>query len=176
MNDINPEKKIAGKLFFLMWLVLLALLSYMFNIILDKQINPNKNPLSSQYADGSRELTLNRNRLGHYITSGTINNHEVVFMLDTGATDVSIPESIANQLGLTRGTAMTYITANGNAIVYSTTIDSIAIKDIQLENIRATINPNTDEEIILLGMSFLKHLEFTQRGDTLTLRQFSTSL
>jgi len=24
----------------------------------------------------------------------------------------------------------------------------------------------------LLGMSFLKHIEFTQRGDTLTLRQY----
>ena len=172
-SDNQPEKKIAGKMFFAMWLLLFALLSYMFNIILDKQNNPNKNPSSEIHKDGTRELKLHRNRQGHYVTSGTINNHNVIFMLDTGATDVSVPEHLASKLGLSKGPAMTYITANGDAEVYASRLDSISIKDIKLLNIPATINPNTDESIILLGMSFLKHIEFMQNGDMLTLRQYS---
>jgi len=172
-SDNHPEKKIAGKMFFAMWLLLFALLAYMFNIILDKQNNPNINPSSEISKDGTRELKLQRNRQGHYITNGKINNHNVTFMLDTGATDVSVPEHLAKQLGLNKGPAMTYMTANGDAVVYATRLDSISIKDSKLLNIRATINPNTDESIILLGMSFLKHIEFMQNGDMLTLRQDS---
>ena len=172
-SDNHPEKKFASIMLFAMWLLLFALLSYMFNIILDKQNNPNKNPYSEISENGTREIKLQRNRQGHYISNGQINNHNVIFMLDTGATDVSVPEHLANRLGLSRGPAVKYITANGDAVVYTTRLDSISIKDIKLLNIRATINPNTDESIILLGMSFLKHIEFTQNGEVLTLRQYS---
>ena len=48
--------------------------------------------------------------------------------------------------------------------------------DISLQNVRATINPGYKSNQILLGMSFLKHLEFSQRGDTLTLRQYPDDL
>jgi aspartyl protease family protein len=41
-----------------------------------------------------------------------------------------------------------------------------------LQQVRASINPNMQGNEVLLGMSFLKHLEFTQRGDSLTLRQY----
>jgi len=37
----------------------------------------------------------------------------------------------------------------------------------------ASINPAMGQQEVLLGMSFLKHLEFTQRGNTLTLRQYA---
>ena len=56
--------------------------------------------------------------------------------------------------------------------MFLTRLDSISIGDIEIRDIRATINPNTDDDDILLGMTFLKHLEFTQRGNTLTLRQY----
>jgi aspartyl protease family protein len=93
-------------------------------------------------------------------------------MLDTGASDVAIPEDIAREIGLKRGRAMIYQTANGPATVYATRLNEISLGDIHLKNIRATINPNYQSNDILLGMSFLKHLEFTQRGDQLTLRQY----
>jgi aspartyl protease family protein len=41
-----------------------------------------------------------------------------------------------------------------------------------LHDLPASINPNVNDDIILLGMSFLKHIEFTQRGDTLILKQY----
>jgi aspartyl protease family protein len=39
-----------------------------------------------------------------------------------------------------------------------------------VRNVPASINPGMHDMEILLGMSVLKHVEFTQRGDTLILR------
>lgn len=156
-----------------MWILLMLLLGYMFNYILDKQYNPNQNLQTLNPTTGVTEIELKRNRYGHYVSSGHINGVAVTFMLDTGATDVSIPAHIAQKIGLQRGRELIYRTANGRAKVYATELGEVALGGIKLNNIRATINPNVTDNDILLGMSFLKQLEFTQRGDSLTLRQYS---
>lgn len=174
--DNNPEvkeqKRIGTFMVVLMWLLLLIFLISFFEDIIDRQINPNQN-LSTKYSeDGVREVELQRNRYGHYVTAGSINGQPVVFMLDTGATGVAVPLHIANQLQLERGAPMQVQTANGLATGYSASLDRVAVDGIELENVRAIINPNDDTDVILLGMSFLKKIEFTQRGDVLTLRQY----
>jgi aspartyl protease family protein len=113
---------------------------------------------------------LERNHFNHYVTPGTINGVPVVFLIDTGATDVSVPAHLADALGLERGRARTYGTANGPAVVFGTRIDRIAIDAIELRDIPASLNPNVAGDEVLLGMSFLKHLEFTQRDRTLVLK------
>ena len=62
-------------------------------------------------------------------------------------------------------------TANGTARGWRTAIDSLQLGDIQLHQVAAIIVPNMDGEHVLLGMSALKKLEFTQRDGTLVLRQ-----
>ncbi len=154
-------------------LLALGLLTLFFNDLLDKQHNPNQD-LNTQYnQDGTREVILQRNRSGHYVTKGTINGQPVVFFLDTGATIVSIPEPVARRLNLQRGVEMLANTANGTVTTYSSELDSVAVGEIELHRVRASINPQMRGDEILLGMSFLKHLEFTQRGDTLILRQLN---
>jgi aspartyl protease family protein len=153
----------------LMWLVLLGLLSLFFNRILERQHNPNPQ-LAGMNQKGRPEVVLKRNKWGHYVASGRINGQAVVFMLDTGATDISVPQEIAERLGLARGRPITYQTANGPAVNYATRLDSVSLGNITLHDLPASINPNTRDMDILLGMSFLKHLEFSQQGDTLTLR------
>ncbi|HSJ49577.1 MAG TPA: retroviral-like aspartic protease family protein, partial [Gammaproteobacteria bacterium] len=54
---------------------------------------------------------------------------------------------------------------------HATRLDELRIGDIVLRDVRASINPAVDDIGILLGMSVLKQLEFTQRGDILILRQ-----
>jgi len=149
-----------------------VILGIFFSDILDKQNNPNQSANTLSLNGDIKELVLERNRMGHYVANGSINSQPVTFMLDTGATDVAIPEAIARRLNLTRGPSATYQTANGSAQVYLTRLDGISLGDIKLSNIRATINPGYKSDEILLGMSFLKHLEFSQRGNTLTLRQY----
>jgi aspartyl protease family protein len=113
---------------------------------------------------------LKRNHFGHYVTSGTVNGDPVEFLLDTGASDVAIPADLADRLGLKRGPPVQYQTANGTITAYRTTIDSVAIGPMVVRNVPASINPGMHDMEILLGMSVLKHVEFTQRGDTLILR------
>ena len=95
-----------------MWILFLAMLSYFFNGVLEQQHNPNTSVASRVTHEGVREITQQRNRFGHYVASGNINGMEVTFLLDTGATDVAVPASIANKLGLKKGAPITFQTAN----------------------------------------------------------------
>ncbi len=61
--------------------------------------------------------------------------------------------------------------ANGESRGYRAMLDSLQVGDITLRNVRAIVAPGLDGEQILLGMSAMKQLEFTQRGGTLLLRQ-----
>lgn len=174
--DNNPEvkeqKRIGTVMVAAMWILLLVFLISFFEDVIDQQINPNQN-LNTNYTDaGVREVELQRNRYGHYVTDGSINGQPVVFMLDTGATGVAVPEHIADKLQLKRGRAIQVQTANGIATGYDSVLDRVAVDGIELEKVRAIINPNDETDVILLGMSFLKKIEFTQRGDVLILRQY----
>jgi aspartyl protease family protein len=150
-------------------ILFLGMLTMVFDGALDKQVNPNTSVKSQQTQDGRIIVTLKRNRAGHYVTSGTINEQNVVFLIDTGATNVAIPEHKAKRLGLRSGRAIQVSTANGRTTGHQTIIEHLTIGKISLYNIRAIITPNLNE--ILLGMSALKQLEFTQKGKTLTIRQ-----
>jgi len=172
MKINRPQSNTYGigkGMIFVSMIIVLALLTYLFQGSIDKQYNPNQQVHSIQTEDNQVEIILKRNRAGHYVTTGTINNQKVVFLLDTGATFVAIPEQLANQLQLKRGHKISISTANGRSTGYKTYIDKLSIGQIHLYNIKAIITPNLEE--ILLGMSVLKQLEFTQRGNTLTIRQ-----
>lgn len=149
----------------------LGLLTVFFGEIEDHQRNPNRDP-DSRIGANIIEVALNQNRQGHYIVTGSINGIPAEFLLDTGATDVVIPEAIASRLGLERGRAGRAMTANGYVTVYQTRIDRLSIGEIVLHDVRASINPAMPPPAILLGMSALTQVEFVQQGDSLTLRQF----
>ncbi len=170
--EVKEQKRIGTFMVTAMWILFLIFLFSFFAGVIDRQTNPNQN-LNTRYSEtGAREVELQRNRYGHYVTDGAINGQPVVFMLDTGATGVAVPEHIAQRLQLERGAVIQLRTANGVARGYKAILDRVAIDGIELENISAIINPNDDSDVILLGMSFLKQIEFTQRGDSLILRQY----
>ncbi len=170
-NFEEDTKRIGSVMVISAWLVFLGLLTLYFGQFLDSQENPNQQVISQRDAEKT-EITLRRNRQGHYVASGEINNRAVVFMLDTGATSVSVPGALSKQLDLRPGTPVTVQTANGAITVAMTELAQVRLGDIVIEDVQATINPYMDGDIVLLGMSFLKQLEFTQRGDELILRQY----
>lgn len=171
MSETDPNKQTGRHMLIVAWVIALGLLAFFFSDILEKQHNPNQTVQTSITKKGVREIVLKRNRQGHYVTRGSINGQAVVFLLDTGATVVSIPEKLVQRLGLERGPVSYAQTANGTIATYSTRLNKIGIGDIHLNDIAAQINPHFEGDEILLGMSFLKRLEMLQRGDTLTLRQ-----
>jgi len=170
MKSVEPNTKLSKIMVWLTWLGLLAMLVIGFDRYLDLQANPNERPDVIYDLDGVAEVTLQQNKQGHYVANGKLNGHWVMFVLDTGATNISIPAKVAKQMRLPEGYPQRTRTANGDIVVYRVTLESVSLGSIELKNVAAHINPHMDGEVVLLGMSFLKQVEMIQVGKQLTLR------
>ena len=152
-----------------MWVLMLALATYTINRWLQHRANPNHQVVTS-IDGGKRSITLQRGRGGHYLLTGFINGAEALFLVDTGATNISVPVEIAQRAGLTKGAPITISTANGYSTAYRTSIDSLMMGELEFRNARAHINPGLSDAV-LLGMNVLQHYELVQSGDTLIIRE-----
>jgi aspartyl protease family protein len=152
------------------WMLALGLLTFLFSDLLDEQLNPNRSVQAVTGTDGRPEVVLQRNRAGHYVAGGRINGQPVTFLVDTGATDVAVPESVASRIGLSKGRPKLSRTAAGDVITWSTLLRTVDLGGLELHTVRASILPDMAGDEVLLGMSYLKRLELVQQGDTLTLR------
>ncbi|PNA01653.1 MULTISPECIES: TIGR02281 family clan AA aspartic protease [Pseudomonas] len=167
----QPPGKRAGRVLMIVaWAAAMFLATRFFGQWEERQQNPNS-VVQSEQGDGFVEVRLLSNGQGHFVADGAINGRPVHFMLDTGATDVAVPEALARDLELARGAAVQLSTANGRTQGYRTRLDSLQLGDIHLRDVRALVVPGLDGQGVLLGMSALKQLEFTQRGGTMLLRQ-----
>ena len=169
MTEKHDNNSAAKWMVALAWICGLSLLAFVFSDLLDKQVNPNSTP-ESQRIGSQTEVRLKQNKQGHYVTTGFINGEEVIFLVDTGATDVAVPAHLANKLQLKAGREGLASTANGTVRISESIIDTLRVGDIVLRNVDANLNPGMKDDHILLGMSVLRQLEFTQRGDWLILR------
>ena len=171
MTEDDPTNKIGKVFVWLAWITAIGLLMFFFEDELEKQYNPNSQPQISLNSSGQAEVILKQNRQGHYVTQGNINEASVTFLLDTGATQVSIPAHIADKLQLESYGSYSVQTANGKVTVYKTKIDQLSIGNLFLYNVAEHINPAMKNDEILLGMSALKQLDFQQTGKQLILRE-----
>ncbi|MCX4028343.1 TIGR02281 family clan AA aspartic protease [Endozoicomonas sp. SM1973] len=152
------------------WITALLLLTLYFSNWEEQRHNPNQVPIAQVNQDGSREVRLTRNRYGHYVATGYINGKAVQFFLDTGATNVVIPEGVANNLGLPKLATHKAQTANGTVDIFVTQLDNLTLGNIRFFDVDASINPHMEGDEILLGMSALRQLDFSQQGDQLILK------
>ena len=83
---------------------------------------------------------------------------------------LAVPAHLSDELGLKAGAYLQSVTANGTVTTRATRIEALAFGPFDLRRVPASLNPGMTGNEVLLGMSVLKHLEFTQRGDTLVLR------
>ncbi|QFY91022.1 TIGR02281 family clan AA aspartic protease [Magnetovirga frankeli] len=149
------------------WALLLGLLTWLFQARLDEFSNPNQ---ELQRLQGEVGVVLKRNRAGHYLAPGQINGHPVLFLLDTGATSVAVPQGLAQRLGLKPGGVIQSITANGRVQAWRTRLDEVRLGPIVKTGVSGVIMPNMPGDQVLLGMSFLRSLELVQRDGRLILR------
>jgi aspartyl protease family protein len=155
----------------LAWAAGLWLAAHYFGLWEEARLNPNREPVS-HHTDAYVEVELIGDGRGHYVASGEINGQPVRFLLDTGATDVAIPGELAEKLSLKPGAKVTVRTANGMSDGYRTMLDELRLGDIVLHDVRALATSGFDGEQVLLGMSALRQLEFTQRHGRLLLRHY----
>lgn len=141
----------------------------------DEPIDAQSNFLQPQPGGGTesgRTVTLKRHPSGHYVHAGLINGHPVTFMIDTGATAVALPESLAASLGIRRGSSRTVHTAAGRTLGYHARLDQVEIGVLSLDDVEAIVLPGLEiDQHVLLGMSFLARFELLQRRDILVIRE-----
>jgi aspartyl protease family protein len=109
-----------------------------------------------------------------YAVLGSINGYPVDFIVDTGATLVSMSGREAKRLGIDYrviGTPGHSSTATGIAKIYLVNLDRIKVGDIVLRNVQGAVHDGDFPPATLLGMSFLGRLNMHQDGQVLELKQ-----
>lgn len=152
---------------FLAWAMALGLLFLFFSGVLDKLDNPNRHLIES--AQGST-LLLQANRQGHYQVPGRVNGIDVDLLLDTGATDLAVPEEVAQKAGLPKLAEVSSSTANGITRGWLSEVDELWVGNLRIRHVRATILPNMAGDEALLGMNVLRHFELTQKNGQLSIQ------
>ncbi|MGV3628446.1 MAG: retropepsin-like aspartic protease family protein, partial [Betaproteobacteria bacterium] len=127
--------------------------------------------LASASGDLGALVTLTADERDHYQTLGQDNGGTVQFLVDTGATSIALPSADARRLGINylNGQRGFTQTANGRAVAYRITLDTVKVGDITLHAVEAVVLEGDGLKIALLGMSFLNRTEMKRDGQALTL-------
>ena len=112
--------------------------------------------LGGAASEGSgSQIALTAGSGGHFFTRGSINGKTVQFVVDTGATNISLSQSEADRIGLNyrNGERGISNTANGQVMVYRTMLDVVRVGDVLVYNVAATVLP-AQMEAVLLATAF----------------------
>ena len=121
---------------------------------------------------GDEKVILNADGAGHFLTTGTVNGSSVRFLVDTGATMISMGAADARRIGIdiNKGERGSVQTANGVTTATQVKLDTVRVGGITMYNVDAMVH-QTDLPIVLLGMSFLNRMEMIRDGSTMTLKK-----
>jgi aspartyl protease family protein len=132
----------------------------------DARQKPTIAVASADLAGG--EVTIPRSRDGHYYVRGSINGHPVDFMVDTGASMVSIGRDIARSAGLPSGMPASFSTANGTVMGEIVSGQTVEAGGIVVRGLSVGVGVVGD--MALLGQNFLRRVDVLQSGDKMVLR------
>ena len=132
-----------------------------------KTTSDDKKPYSYR-----KRVSIKVDALGMYKTSGQINGKTVEFLVDTGATLVSMSSGLAEQLKIKyeKGKKVQMMTAKGPSIAYVVELNKVKVGDIELYNITGSVSDDMTGRA-LLGMSFLGKLDMKRKGKYLVLEK-----
>jgi aspartyl protease family protein len=116
-------------------------------------------------------VTIGADGNGHFMAEGQVNGAHVRFLVDTGATLVTLPASEAKRLGIDyrRGQQAVSQTANGQVLVYRVRLAAVSVGGMTIRDVDAVVNDAPGMDVSLLGMSFLNRTEMRREGANLTL-------
>jgi aspartyl protease family protein len=119
---------------------------------------------------GSDRVDVSRARDGHFHIDGAIQGKPVRFLIDTGASTVSISREFADRIGLGCDVASTFRTANGLVQGCTSRVGELDFGPFRIENLSVAILPDLASDA-LLGMNALRYVRMEQEADTLRLSQ-----
>ncbi|WP_213957153.1 MULTISPECIES: TIGR02281 family clan AA aspartic protease [unclassified Variovorax] len=119
-----------------------------------------------------KRIVMTVDSRGHFMGGGMINGRPVSFMLDTGATSVSLSAADAVRIGLDyqKGTAVQMNTANGVIQGYRVKLGSVRVGDVEVYDVDAVVSPQP-MPYVLLGNSFINHFSMRRDADQMVLEK-----
>jgi aspartyl protease family protein len=118
----------------------------------------------------AREIVIPAGAGGHFMTDGSINGRSVRFMVDTGATLVSLGREEAARLGVDLRQARPAVaqTAGGQVPVELVMLARLRIGEVDLANVPAVVTP-VAMPYVLLGNSVLERFQMRRENDVMRL-------
>lgn len=122
--------------------------------------------------ESGSQIVLTSESGGHFYAPGAINGTSVRFVVDTGATTISMSQGEAERIGLDyKNGQRGYVnTANGAVPAYKVSLTSVRVGDVLVHNVDATILPAPMSHV-LLGNSFLNRFQMRRDNDRMTLER-----
>lgn len=119
-----------------------------------------------------RRITLTSDSAGHFKSQGSINGQLMQFVVDTGATVVSIGRADAERMGLSflGGQPVQMQTANGTTQGWRIQLQSVRVGDVEVFDVEAVVTP-TAMPMVLLGNSFLNRFQMHRVSDQMVLEK-----
>jgi aspartyl protease family protein len=127
---------------------------------------------SGASGSGQSQAKLTADSGGHFFTAATVNGISLKFLVDTGASLITLSSSDAKSAGVNylSGQKAALMTANGLIPAYRVKLDTVRLGDITLNNVDGiVVEGNSLGGFGLLGMSFLNRVEMRREGDQMTL-------
>jgi aspartyl protease family protein len=122
---------------------------------------------------GAQSVVLSASGNGHFVTAGQINGQSVQFIVDTGASFITLGSSDAKRLNINYlgGQRVAMSTANGVVAAYRVKLDEVRVGSVLLNNVDGIVQPDNSMPVVLLGMSFLNRMEMKRDGETMVLKK-----
>ena len=117
--------------------------------------------------DGTGIVVIERSHDQQFYVEGAINGYPVTFLVDTGASLVSVSNEFARKIGLPTGAPALFDTAGGRAVGHIVPEASVRVGGIRVDRIRVGVGKG---ERALLGANFLNKVELIQEADRMILR------
>lgn len=135
-----------------------------------EQVKREFNP--SAPVQSGRSVRILKDGDGHFRVSAKVNGHNVVFLVDSGATSSTLSQADAKRLGVqvdAFGFGVAVETANGPAMMRRARIETFAVGNIERTNLPILVSMDVDE-LNLIGMNFLSSLKsWKVEGDEMIL-------
>lgn len=130
-------------------------------------------PDNARQASGRGSMVLTADARGHFSTQVEVNGASSSFLVDTGASVVTLPSSLARRanIDLERATPITISTANGRTRAYRVVLNTVKVGSLSAHLVEAVVIEDAKLPFALLGMSFLNRMDMHREGDSLTLLQ-----
>lgn len=143
------------------WLVVMGVLYY----FMDRHLQPAPVTISAR-----GELVIPRARDGHFYAQGLVNGQPVNFLVDTGASLVSVSEELARKAGLGAGEAAVFMTANGQRPGRIVAGVPVAVGPVSVSAVRVGVGlTGAGSSDALLGQSFLSRFDILLQQDQMIL-------